>query len=196
MPEALEVLFGSKTRYRIIRFFLLNAEEYSLSEISEKILIKSSKIRKDLNDFLRIKFLLFRLKKGKKYYRVNENFIFLAELKSLVIKPNVYPYSKSLREIRKVGDVKLALIGGIFLNYNRGKADLLLVADNLNKKMFQNLIAKVEAEVGKEIRYVLMSSEELKYRLNMTDRFLLDFIRGPHKEIINKVKEIIRIKRM
>jgi len=48
-------------------------------------------------------------------------------------------------------------------------------------------MGNLEAEIGKEINFVLMNSEEFKYRLNMMDRFLMEFLRGPHDELINKI---------
>jgi len=43
-------------------------------------------------------------------------------------------------------------------------------------------------EIGKEINFVLMTMEEFKYRLNMLDKFILEFLEGPHEEIINKIQ--------
>ena len=48
-------------------------------------------------------------------------------------------------------------------------------------------MSSLEAEIGKEIDFVLMSGEEFKYRLNMLDKFILEFLEGPHEEIINKL---------
>jgi hypothetical protein len=51
--------------------------------------------------------------------------------------------------------------------------------------------AYLEAEVGREIRFVLMNSEEL-LRLNMLDRFFIEFLEGPYEEVTNKVPELKR----
>ena len=48
-------------------------------------------------------------------------------------------------------------------------------------------MGNLEAEIGKEINFVLMNAEEMKYRLNMLDKFLLEFFEGPHEELINKI---------
>ncbi|GBE16796.1 hypothetical protein BMS3Abin15_00620 [bacterium BMS3Abin15] len=188
MSEILESLFGSKARARILRFFLLNAgEEYQPAEVAKKNMLKKQETRREINNFKKIKFVVERIKKGKKFYTVNTEFSFYPELRNLIVKSNVYPQCKSLGKVKDIGIVKLAVVSGVFLNYSRSKADMILVANNVSRSKLKNLMNSLEAEIGKEINYVLMNSEELKYRLNMTDRFLLEFLRGPHDEIINKV---------
>ena len=48
-------------------------------------------------------------------------------------------------------------------------------------------MSSLEAEIGKEVSFVLMNSDEFKYRLDMLDRFLLDFLSSPHTEIVDKL---------
>lgn len=193
MSEILESIFGSKARARLLRFFLLNPEvEYSLIDVAKKNMLEHTHFQKEINSLKKIKFLIEKSRKGKKHYALNVNFPFYPELRNLIIKSNVYPQCQSLGGVRNIGDVKLALISGVFLNYAKGKADMLLVVDNLNRTKLKNLMNNLEAEIGKEIRYVLISSEEFKYRMNMLDRFILEFIESPHDELINKVPTLKR----
>ncbi len=191
MAEILEFLFGSKTKARLLRFFLMNPEqEFKTADISVKNIIKISQARSALNEFKKNRFILERKKGGVKYYILNQKFPFLVELKGLFIKSNIYPQCSSLDRIKTIGDVKLALISGIFLNYAKSKADMVLVVNNVSRSKLKNLMSNIEAEVGKEISYVLMSSEEFKYRLDMLDRFLLDFLESPHDELVNKIPRL------
>ncbi|MCK9379212.1 MAG: hypothetical protein M0P97_03685 [Candidatus Moranbacteria bacterium] len=193
MSEILENLFGSKAKTRIIRFFLLNPNEsFSAVDISSRNILKSSDVRRELNVLSKIKFLNERNKKGRKVYSANASFPFYPELKSLISKANVFPQCRSLKKINGIGDVKLALISGVFLNYPKSKADMILAADNVNKSKLKSLMNNLEAEIGREIRYVLVSGEELKYRLDMLDRFLLDFLESPHDEVVNKLPKLKR----
>lgn len=191
MAEILEFLFGSKTKARMLRFFLMNPEQdFSTKEISNKNMLKNSQARSAIGEFKRNKFILERRKNGIKYYILNQKFPFLVELKGLFVKSNVYPQCSSLDKIRTIGDVKLALISGIFINFSKSKADMVLVVNNVSRSKLKNLMSSIEAEVGREISYVLMNSEEFKYRLDMLDRFLLDFLEGPHDEIVNKIPRL------
>jgi hypothetical protein len=191
MSETLEILFGSRAKARLLRFFLQNPDhEYLLAEIAKKNLLKNFQMRKEIKDLKDIKFILERNKKGKKIFILNRDFAFYPELKNLIVKSNIYPQCRSLGKLKDIGDVKLALISGIFLNYPRSKADMVLVANNVSRGKLKNLMNNLEAEIGKEITYAFMNSDEFRYRLNMMDRFLLDFLEGPHDEIINKIPRL------
>jgi hypothetical protein len=67
-----------------------------------------------------------------------------------------------------------------------------MVVNNVNRTKLKHAIAHLEAEVGKEIRFVLMNMEELHYRLNMLDRFFIEFLEAPYEEVANKVPELKR----
>lgn len=188
-----DTLFGSKARSRLIRFFLLNpGAEFSVIEVSEKTLISRPEASRELVRLAKMKLVIERARKGRKYFIVNENFPFYTELKSLVSKLNVHAQSQVFRKLKIVGEVKLILISGLFLNYPKSKVDMILVVNNINRTKLKHAIAHLEAEVGKEIRFVLMNMEELHYRLNMLDRFFIEFLEAPYEEVSNKVPELKR----
>ncbi len=193
MSEVLEMLFGSKARVRVLRFFLLNSEnEYSVEEITKKNMLTSAAVRKEVNSLKKIGFVKEKTKKGVKTYLLDSSFHFYSELKSLFSKSTASPESKSLARLKGIGDVKLALVSGIFLNYPKSKVDMVLVVNNVSRSKLKNVMSSLEAEIGKEVSFALMNSEEFKYRLDMLDRFLLDFLEGPHTELIDKIPGLKR----
>lgn len=188
MSAILETLFGSKERARILRFFLQNPEgQYDFSEVKTKNMLQGAKVKRELDSLVRIGFIKKKSKKGKPSYHLNAEFDFYPELKNLVAKSNICPQCQSLRKINKIGNVKLAVVSGAFINYPKSKADMILVGEEVSKARLKNLMNNLEAEIGKEINFVMMNMEEFKYRLNMLDKFVLEFLEGPHEEIINKV---------
>lgn len=188
MSEILESLFGSKERARLLRFFLQNPDiSFDSAEIARRNMLKGAKIRREIEMLVRVKFIIKNTQKGKFFYRLNQNFDFYPELKNLIAKSNTSPQCKSLEKISKIGNVKLAVISGVFINYQKSKADMIIVGDNIGKAKLKNLMNGLEAEIGKEINFVLMTMEEFKYRLNMLDKFILEFLEGPNEEVINKI---------
>lgn len=186
-------LFGSKARARLIRFFILNpGMEFGTIAVSEKTLISRPEVTREITRLAKMKLVIEHSRKGKKQFSVNEEFPFYTELKSLVSKLNVHAQSQVFRKLKIIGEVKLILISGLFLNYPKSKVDMILVVNNINRTKLKHAIAHLEAEVGKEIRFVLMNSEELHYRLNMLDRFFIEFLEGPYEEVSNKVPELKR----
>ena len=193
MSEILEVLFGSKAKTRILRFFLLNSDkEYSIPEIASKNMLSTAAVRKEINELKKIKFLVEKVRKGVKCYILDHEFCFHGELKGLFAKSTASPETGSLSKLKNIGDVKLALVSGIFLNYPKSKVDMVLVANNVSRTKLKSVMNGLEAEVGKEVSFVLMNSEEFKYRLDMLDRFLLDFMEGTHLELIDKIPGLKR----
>lgn len=188
MSEILETLFGSKAKTRILRFFLLNPDkEYSIEEIAKKNMLSRAAARKEINDMKKIKFVIEHSRQRIKHYASNQSFHYYYELKNLFAKSSSSPQCKSLTKIKNIGDVKLALVSGVFMNYPKSKVDMVLVANNVSRGKLKNVMGSLEAEIGKELSFVLMNSDEFKYRLDMLDRFLLDFIEGTHTELINKI---------
>ena len=194
MPEIFSQLFESRAKARLIKFFMLNDKrEYSQQEVVQKNKMSSVQIAKELNRFEKMKMIVVRTKKGKRFFQTNTGFIFYPELKNLVVKSNTLPECRSLSQIKNLGKVRLALISGVFLNYPKGRADLLLVGDEMSRAKLKHLLENLEAEVGKEINYSFMSSDEFKYRTDMLDKFIMEFLEGPYEEIICKVPNLKEI---
>lgn len=193
MSEILETLFGSKTRARLLRFFLLNQDgEYTIAEIAKRNMVALPQVRKELNELKKIKFIEEKAKKNEKKYLIDPEFYFLQELGGLIAKSNASPQCRSLARVKNIGEVKLLLVSGVFLNHPKSKADMILVANNVSRGKLKNVMQSLEAEIGREISFVLMNNEEFKYRLDMLDRFILDFLEGPHEEVINKITGLKR----
>ncbi|HUD09076.1 MAG TPA: hypothetical protein VMQ48_03240 [Candidatus Saccharimonadales bacterium] len=194
MPEIFSQLFESRVKARLIKFFMLNDKrEYSQQEVVQKNKMSSIQITKELNRFEKMKMIIVRTKKGKRFFQTNTGFIFYPELKNLVVKSNTMPECRSLSQIKNLGKVRLALISGVFLNYPKGRADLLLVGDEMSRAKLKHLLENLEAEVGKEINYSFMSSDEFKYRTDMLDKFIMEFLESPYEEIICKVPNLKEI---
>lgn len=192
MKNELELMFGSRARWRIIKFFLLNEHtEFTAKEINHKNKLDWKEANPVLVQLVRAKFLISKAKGSKKIYLLNRKFYFYMELKKLVIKSNIYPQCDSLRKLRKLGDVKLGLISGAFINNPKAKTDLLVVADNISRVKMKHLLENLEAELGKEVNYSLMNSQEFKYRMNMFDKFISEILEEPHEIVINKIPNLL-----
>lgn len=188
-----DTLFGSRVRARLLRLFLLHPEtEFDASLAAEKVGMKRPDVVKELAKLLKMGFISKKTRQGKKYYQARLDFPFYNELKALVSKLNINAKSEVFKKLKKAGDVKLILISGAFINYPKSKADMVLVINSVNKVRLKQIVGQLETEAGREIRYVLMNTEELHYRLDMLDRFLMEFLEGPYESVIDKVPEVKR----
>lgn len=121
-------------------------------------------------------------------YRADQSFELFKELQALVIKAAPDSFPQLEQKLKRLGGIKLAVVTGAFLNINDARVDLLLVGDNVNPRRLTNIVKDLEAELGKEIRYVTLSVSEFKYRYEMYDRFLRDIFDFPHAKVIGRLK--------
>lgn len=187
--EILEQLFDSPVKVRLLKLFLRNPEKsFKFKEIVKRAKTDASISRKQIKKLESIKLLTSRLKNKKKLYSINPDFDFYNELKTLVLKSSPASKKKILKRLRILGRINLAVLSGIFVNADNPRVDLMIVGDNVKKNKLSAFMRDLEAEVGKEIDYVVLSTEDFKYRYDMFDRFIKDVLEKPHEKLINKLK--------
>ncbi len=187
--EILEKLFDSPVKVKLLKMFLRNPDQFfTLSEITKKTKSDSSSCRSQINRLESIKFLKTRVKSGKKGYAVDPKFDFYKELRTLVLKSSPASKKKIVKRIRGLGRVNLAILSGIFMNTDNARVDLLIVGDGIKKNKTSSFFKDLEAETGKEIDYVVLSTNDFKYRYDMFDRFIRDVLEKPHEKLINKLR--------
>jgi len=120
------------------------------------------------------------------YYTLNRESEFFPELNNLLLKFTPSEFEKLAKKISEMGNIKLAIASGIFLDKRNCPADLLVVAKKVKQPQFANLMRSLGVEMGKEISYSIMTEEEFFYRKNMYDKFFRLLIGSPHKQLINK----------
>jgi hypothetical protein len=200
MPEQiLEQLFDSPIKVKLLKLFLRNPSRFFLmSEIVKKTQSSRRATTRQVKGlesigFLKLKKVKSNVKKqieGGTYYGVNPKFDFYYELQSLILKSSPTSKDKILAKILKLGRIKLALIGGVFLNLDSNRVDLFLVGDDIDDRRLRKFLSEIESEVGKEIEYAAMNMKEFDYRYHMFDRFVRDVLEKPHEKLINKIRYI------
>lgn len=209
VEQFLEKLFESVPKVRILRLFMQNPEHFfTFREITQHSRIKPSVAKTQLKKFIKVGLIKqktgniqkeLKITQGKEqktilknqkaeFYGVDPKFGFIKELEDLVIKSSITSKKKLLKYIKNIGNVKLAVISGVFMkNSSASRTDLLIVGDNITRSKIENFLSKIESEIGKSIHYTLMDMDEFKYRINMYDRFLRDTLEYPHEKLINKI---------
>lgn len=199
--DILSELFSSSALIKILRLFYLNPEEvFELKEISKKAKVSLKSARVEINLLKKIGFIkpgskqieiAYKTKKPRKKkvkgWVLNEPFPFLLPLKNLVLNAAPLSRDKILRKLKGLGRVKLIVLSGIFVQEEASRVDVLIVGDSLKKGKIENAIKSLEAEVGKELAWANMDSEEFLYRMAMYDKFVRDILDYPHEILINKL---------
>jgi hypothetical protein len=192
--DILAKLFGGQARIRIMRLFLLNnLVNFEISEIVSRSRVTRSNVRKEINALLAIDFIKqktitkegVRSKKKVITWSLNPTFRYLKSIRDILIDPTLLLQEDLPQRFRQAGKIKLMIVSGVFIGDSKSRADLLIVGDKLKKNILQQIVKSLEAEIGKELDYVVFDTEEFKYRVEMYDKLVCDIIDLPHEKLID-----------
>jgi hypothetical protein len=196
VQQILEALFDSPAKVRLLKLFLRNPDKFfHEKEIAKKIQSDPRLVSRQIKGLLAIAFLRRkRISKKRKdikkgiYFSANPDFDFYQELRSLVLKSSPASKEKILKNVMKLGRIKLLLLAGIFLNTENSRVDLFVVGDGIKPAKANPFLKNLESEVGKEIGFAFMNTKEFYYRYHMFDRFVHDIFEKPHEKLIDKLR--------
>jgi len=195
-------LFGSNSRVKLLKLFLLHPEEkYYIRQISRNLKLQLNSVRRELENLEKFGLLdSFQAKDmeddhnsndsesskhEKKYYKADKSFVLFDEIKNLIIKAQVLYEKDFIEKIKKIGNIKLLILTGIFSNLSASPVDMLVVG-KLNKIKLTRIIKELEHELGRELNYTFMEPKEFKYRRDMTDVFLYQILESNKILVINE----------
>lgn len=193
--EILAKLFGGQARVRIMRLFLLNSEaSFEVEDIVSRSRVTKSNVRKEINVLSTMGFIKQKSstkigsrgnKKKVNVWYLNKSFQYLDSLRDILVDPKLLLQEDLPQRFRQVGKIKLMIVSGVFIGEDKSRADILIVGDRIKKNVLQQVIKSLEAEIGKELDYVVFDGEEFKYRLEMYDKLICDILELPHEKIID-----------
>lgn len=192
--ETLTKLFGGQARVRIMRLFLLNEGPFDIEDVISRTRTNKANVRKEINILTNIGFLKLKIitkegyrgaKKKVNAWELNPFFGHLSAIKEMLINPDILLQDDFVQRFKPIGKIKLMIVSGIFVGDDKSRVDILIVGDKLKKNSIQQIIKNLEAEIGKELNYVVFDSEEFKYRIDMYDKLVCDIIDLPHKKLVD-----------
>lgn len=196
--DILGKLLGGIPRVKIMRLFLLNADEpFGIDDIVERSRIQRAIARKAVTGLLAMCFIQKKsfiqefedsrgriTKKRIQGWILNADFPYITELKQLLVEGEFFKHSELAKRFKPAGRVQLLVVSGIFIQDSETKLDLLIVGDNLRKNFLQKTISVLESELGKELRYAVFDTADFKYRVSMYDKLLRDVFDYPHEKLV------------
>jgi len=202
VKDPLDQLFESQAKVKLLKFFFRNAEDmFQQKDIFKRLRSNIALIRQEMKKLEKsgiIKqkkaILSFENKKGvirkekKIVFYLNHEFNYIGELRNLILKSTIASKSDLVNRVRKIGNIKLFVLSGIFTNNNNAASDLLIVGNKINQRKLSNLLKDLEAEVGKELNCATMAIKEFDYRYDMYDRFIRDLISDNSEILIQRVR--------
>jgi hypothetical protein len=203
MTDSLGILFDSPTRIRMMRLFLFNEEiVFEKGEIARKIKSNSPNTSKELHLLEKSGMIKKRIiyKEGKKKadgslgkkrkiqgYILNNNFRYTIPLQRLLVDSSLLQNKEILEKLSGAGKLKAVVVSGFFVQDTESRVDILVAGDDLNVNKIRMAISQMEAEIGKELKYAIFSTPDLKYRMGICDRLIRDIFDYPHRVIVDRI---------
>ena len=175
-------IFGSKTRYKLIKLFILsNDESFFVREITRIIDEQINSVRRELNNLSQIGLLLSKNKNNKLYYRVNKKSQIYGGL-AMMFGVSSQPKAASIAvDNGKLKAVKLngnfnklvdaansVVLGGIFSGHKKDPVDILCIVDDRDTKIESlRTLGEIENELNISIRFSVLTRDEYQLSLSL-----------------------------
>ncbi len=201
----LEQLFGSRTRWKLMKLFLSHPDDrYYVRELVRLTREKLNSIRRELKNLetwgivkvvedteAETEAKKAKSKKSpndKKFYQADTKFLLFNELKDLVMKSWLLVERNLAGKISKMGNIRALFLCGRFVEDNELGVDIFIVG-SINRDKLKNLVSKLSKSFGEEINYTVMSFNEYKTRKTVTDKFLYRILSSKHIKVIDKLQK-------
>jgi hypothetical protein len=189
MTDTLQKLFGSNARLKLLRLFLFNPKAtFSAAEATQRSQSKPAEVRRELALFVQIGLVKkSRSSAAKSRYHLNPSFEYTLALQNLLLNTSNQGIELYNR-LRRAGTIKFMVVAGVLLGeWDEARLDLFIVGDRLNERKLRDLVRKFESELGKELRFASLTTDQFFYRLGMNDHLVKDIFDYPHAIVHDKL---------
>jgi hypothetical protein len=184
MRKSVAHIFGGEGKVKIMRLFIFNPTlTFSSSEVATRAKVSPSTARRELLNLMKAGLI----KKRGKSYSLDRTYRYLPAIGNFLIDANPLSEKEIVRKISSAGNIKLILISGVFLHNPDSRVDILVVGDHIRDSKLFSIMAVIEAELGKELRYAVFETSDFKYRMGIYDKLIRDILDSQHEKILNKI---------
>lgn len=201
MAEPLSILFGSTARVKLLRFFLFNpSKEFTFDDMCKRARLVRRTARTEITALERAEVITKRTiyitvvgKDGKEKktkaigYGLNKKFPELQALQTFLFETAPIDGKNLLTHLRKAGTIDFLVVAGVFVREFEQSLDVLIAMKKVSQSKIETAIRSLEAEIGIEIRFAIMTSESLLYRVGMNDKLTRDIFDYKHQILVDKI---------
>lgn len=157
----IEALISSKTRLKLLLKFFLNSNATAhLRGLEGEFGESSNAIRIELNRFEEAGLLHSQLFGNKKVFRANTSHPLFQEIHRIILK-SVGIDQIIENVVKRLGDLERVYLTGSFSKGLDSQVIDLILVGKVDMNYLIHLIAKAEALIGRKIRYLVYSKEEI-----------------------------------
>ena len=193
LQKAVEYLFVSKVRIKVIRLFFLHPDvPYHIRGVVREISEEINAVRRELLRLEHIQLLKSERKGNRLYFTLLDSFPFYNELLSIVYKTFGLG-GEILRCKKELGDVKFALLTRAYTKGIRtGIHDIdLVIVGKVNIPALTAAVQRAERQTGREINYTVLKDSEFILRKKRRDAFVVNILQGSKVMLIGDEDELV-----
>jgi hypothetical protein len=198
MSDPLAILFGSPARVKLLRFFLFNpSKEFTFDDMCRRARLVRRTARVEITALEKAGVIVRRQLsvpipgKAKKMkalgFALNKNFQQLQSLQTFLFETAPINGKELIGLLRKAGPLDFVAVSGVFVREFEQRLDVILAMKKLSQSKIETAIRSLEAEIGIEIRYAALTSEDLRYRVGMYDKLTRDVFDYKHQILIDRI---------
>ncbi len=196
--DPLAILFGSPARVKLLRFFLFNPSKIcTFEEVSRRAKLVRRTARTEVTalekaGIIKKRAIFVENPSGTKKmratgYGIDRSYSDLQALQTFFFETAPINGKTLLRHLRAAGTIDFLAAAGAFVRDFEHRLDVLVAMRKLDENKVANAIRGLEAELGIDIRFAAMTSEDLEYRVGMNDKLIRDVVDYPHEILVDKV---------
>ena len=182
--DSLAKLFGSPARLKLLRLFFFNEElSFTAAVAATRAKVSLALARKEIAALVSAGIF----KKRASGFTVDKRFEHHEALFAFLRGTTALKDGVILDILKRAGSLRLVVLSGLFSGTIETKVDVLVVGDRLDDRALTLAIQKLEAELGRELRYASFSTEDFRYRRGVYDRLIRDVFDYPRRVILDKI---------
>ena len=154
----IENLFTSKTRVKLLEYFIFRKQKARLREVSRETKIPVSAVSRELNNLTKLNII----KTEDKDFILNGECTFLLELRNILLKTDSFTFG--LNKLFQNEAVDYVFAFGSFANEKyRSDSDIdLFVVGSMSNLTLTKLLRPIERKLNREINAVIWPMQDLK----------------------------------
>ncbi len=195
-------LFGSPARVKILRLFCFNPELVTdRDDVVKRLRISPESATRELAALGRAGVLRKReffkevgvdskgIPKRRRAagWMLEMRYPYVTPLRSFLTDTLLPTNDEILKRLKGVGQLRLVVTSGLFAQSSESSLDLLIVGEKIDSLALATSMRQFEAELGKELRYATLTSEDFVFRRRVQDRLVREVLDFPHELILDRL---------
>ena len=179
----LNSIIGDETRAKLLRLFVLNKDfVYTTDDFSQTLKKKAEVLRAVLRNLerdgiIRKKKIVKAEQKSRGTskttgYGFNKRYTHRGFLEKMVRGSMPTEEDILAKKVVRVPGVQCVVVANVFVEKPKEYVDLIVASSEENEVELKTLVQDAERAVGRELRCVFLTVNDLLYRIRMNDRFI------------------------